>query len=201
MANGGRQSDGLDGPVPASRVVVALGPAGPGKTCRVESPERLLRLWALLNAAGEELRPQDLPPAARAWLQRRLTAVAAELSRCVSADLAAELDHLWQPGAEVPDAGELRIEYALLLGWLSGLVIGMLEQLEASAPPRRHTVAVPVALTGVSAGAGQSPGTDQAVTAQFHPPAVSLYVGGRPALGAIDGWHGECGRSRTGARG
>ncbi len=141
-----------------SRVVVALGPAGPGKTCRVESPERLLRLWALLNAAGEELRPQDLPPAARAWLQRRLTAVTAELSGCVSADLAAELHALWMPGEEVPDAGELRIEYALLLGWLSGLVIAMLEQFEANAPPSRHTVALSVAPEGSGSPGGNSPG-------------------------------------------
>jgi hypothetical protein len=33
-------------------------------------------------------------------------------------------------GAADPDAADVRIEYASLLGWLGGLVIGMFGQLE-----------------------------------------------------------------------
>jgi hypothetical protein len=37
------------------------------------------------------------------------------------------------PVPSVPGADELRIEYALVLGWLGGLVIGMLDELETAA--------------------------------------------------------------------
>jgi hypothetical protein len=63
-----------------------------------------------------------------------LTGVSAELGQCVSPALADELDGLLVgSGTAVPDAGELRVDYALLLGWLGGLVIGMLDQLESAA--------------------------------------------------------------------
>jgi Protein of unknown function (DUF2587) len=141
VAHTTRPPGGPGGPGPADRVVIALGPGGLGKTCRVESPGRVLRLWALLNATGEELHVQDLPAASRAGVKRQLTAVTAELSRCVSADLAAELGNLWQPGDGVPGAAELRIDYALVLGWLGGLVIGMLEQLDPVATSKPEAAA------------------------------------------------------------
>ena len=98
---------------------------------RVDSPGRVLRLWSLLNAAAGEVRAGELPPGARGRLRRVLTGVSAELGQCVSPALADELDGLLGPGTAVPDAGELRVDYALLLGWLGGLVIGMLDQLES----------------------------------------------------------------------
>ena len=49
--------------------------------------------------------------------------------------LAEELRHLVDWNGAEPDAAEVRIECASLLGWLGGLVIGMYSQLEDS---RRH---------------------------------------------------------------
>jgi Bacterial proteasome activator len=134
MVNAAGPSGGPPVLIPASRLVVALGRlGGPGKAGRVEEPAHLMRLWALLNAEDQEVRGQDLPAPARARLQRLLTAVTTELSRCVSPDLAAELRQLSGSFPEVPAAAELRVEHAALLGWLGGLVIAMLDQLDTAA--------------------------------------------------------------------
>ena len=120
-------------PSPASRVAVSFSRPGPGPAFRVDSPARVLRLWSLLNAAAGEVRAARLPPPARDRLQRVLTGVSAELGQCLSPALAEELGGLLGPApAAVPEAAELRVDYALLLGWLGGLVIGMLDQLEAA---------------------------------------------------------------------
>ena len=131
MADGEEQPAGRDQVVPMSRIVVALGrPAqGPG-ACRVESPERVVRMWELLNEAGGELHLQTMPPESLARVQRLLKAVKAELERSVSPALAEELRHLIDCVGGEPDAAEMRIEYASLLGWVGGLVIGMYSQLE-----------------------------------------------------------------------
>jgi hypothetical protein len=114
------------------RIVVALGgTARGGKAYQVESPDRVLRLWAMLNEAGSELHAQTLPPQSLARVHRMLMAVRAELERSVSPALAGELHHLLDGGGAEPGAAEVRIEYASLLGWVSGLVIGMIGQLEA----------------------------------------------------------------------
>jgi hypothetical protein len=89
-------------------------------------------MWAMLNEAGNELHAQTLPPESLASVQRLLNAVSAELERSVSPALADELHHLLGCGGAAPDAAEVRIEYAGLLGWVGGLVIGMLGQLEAA---------------------------------------------------------------------
>ena len=120
--------------VPVPRVAVSFTRPGAGQAYRVDSPGRVLRLWSLLNAAAGEVRAGELPPGARGRLRRVLTGVSAELGECVSPALADELDGLLAgPGTAVPDAAELRVDYALLLGWLGGLVIGMLDQLESAA--------------------------------------------------------------------
>lgn len=131
MASGEQRPAGRDRVVPMPRVVVALGrPAqGPG-ACRVESPERVVRMWELLNEAGGELHLDTMPPESLARVQRLLKAVSAEIERSVSPALAEELRHLVDFDGAEPDAGEVRIEYASLLGWLGGLVIGMYSQLE-----------------------------------------------------------------------
>jgi hypothetical protein len=134
------QPRGSAEPRRAPRIVVAVGPVTGAETAfRVESPDLLLRLWGLLNAAGEDLRPQDLPPQSLARVQELLTAVEADVERAVSPALAAELRHLL--GARPPgtDSASVRIEYASLLGWLGGLVIEMLGQLEAGAQAHRVT--------------------------------------------------------------
>jgi hypothetical protein len=115
--------------VPSRPAVVRDGQAGSPRDCRIEAPDRLLRVWALLSASSEELHKVSLPPAALPRLQRQLRAATAELQRSVSPTLAAELGRLVRCDGP-PTAGELRIEYASLLGWTGGLVISMLEQLE-----------------------------------------------------------------------
>ena len=41
------------GTAPASSVIIVLdGPAG-ARACRVEAPDRVLRIWALLSATGD----------------------------------------------------------------------------------------------------------------------------------------------------
>ena len=122
----------------APRLDVVLGrSANAGRICRVEAPGRVLRIWALLNDADNELYQVSLPPAAAPRLQRQLDALTGELERSVSPALAGELRHLIPQGqAAAPTADELRVEYASLLGWTGGLVIGMLSQIEAASEGR-----------------------------------------------------------------
>jgi hypothetical protein len=115
-----------------SRPAVALGaPVGSPCACRVEEPDRLMRVWGMLSAASEELHKVKLPPKAVGRLQRQLKAAIAELERSVSPALAGELDYLIRHDGTAPaTTSELRIEYASLLGWTGGLVIAMLDQLQ-----------------------------------------------------------------------
>jgi hypothetical protein len=112
-------------------VIIELGgPAGTPRACRVEDPGRLLRVWALLNAASEELHQAGMPPAAVAMLHRKLQDDMSELQRSLSPELAGELGRLMSQDDTAPaTADELRIEYATLLGWTGGLVVAMLDQL------------------------------------------------------------------------
>lgn len=119
--------------IPAARVAVSFSAAGAVPAYRVESPGRVLRLWSLLNAAAGEFRADQLSPQARGRLQRVLTGVSADLGQCVSPALAGELRELLGSCEAVPGADELRIEYAMLLGWLGGLVVGMLDELDGAA--------------------------------------------------------------------
>ena len=133
MASGAQQPAGPGRAGPATRIVVALGKPvqGPGAR-RVESPERVLRMWEMLSEAGDELRLETVPPEALARIHALVKAVAAELQGAVSPALARELSHLIDGCGAEPSASEVRIEYASLLGWLAGLVIGMSAQLQGS---------------------------------------------------------------------
>jgi len=119
-------------PPEVARLAVVLGgPPGAPDACRVEAVDRVLRVWALLNAADSELHQVRLPPEAVGRLQRQLEAIIAELEGAVSGELAGELDRLVRRRETAsPTVDELRIEYASLLGWVAGLVAGMLGQLE-----------------------------------------------------------------------
>jgi hypothetical protein len=121
-------------PVTAPRLAVVLDkPADASRICRVDVPGRVLRIWALLNQADNELHQASLPPGPAARLQRQLEALTGELEQSVSPTLAAELRHLIPQGqAAAPTADELRVEYASLLGWTGGLVIEMLSQIEVA---------------------------------------------------------------------
>jgi hypothetical protein len=62
--------------VTAPRLAVVLGrPADASRICRVDAPGRVLRIWALLNHADDELHQASLPPGAAARLQRQLDAL------------------------------------------------------------------------------------------------------------------------------
>jgi hypothetical protein len=127
-----QRAAGPAGSATAPRVAIAVGrPDSPGTTYRVDSPDRLLRMLALLTEADDELRQVDLPPQSLARVERQLDAVTAEIERSVSPALADELHRLLGDRAAAPGPREVRIQYVALLGWVSGLVIGMLSQLEA----------------------------------------------------------------------
>jgi len=131
MASGERPA----GPVQvgsATRVAVALGrPVQGPEAPRVESPERVMRMWEMLSGVGDELKLETLPPETLARVRQLLQTVTAELRRSVSPPLAGELrDLIGDGGGTEVSASEVRIQYASLLGWLGGLVISMYSQLE-----------------------------------------------------------------------
>lgn len=113
--------------------VVMDRPTDASRICRVDAPDRVLRIWALLSNAAGELHQASLRPEMTARLQRQLDALTAELERSLSPALAGELHRIidWDKDAELT-AGELRVEYAALLAWTIGLVIEILTRLEAA---------------------------------------------------------------------
>ena len=118
---------------PPGLAVVLGRPADASRICRVGAPGRVLRIWALLNDADQELHQVCLPPAAAPRLQRQLDALTGELERSVSPALAGELRRLIRHNqAAAPTADELRVEYTSLLGWTGALVIEMLSQIEVA---------------------------------------------------------------------
>ena len=162
----------------APRLVVVLArDGGESRVCRVDAPDRVLRIWALLSNASEELRQVDLPAGAADRLERQLGANTAELERSVSPALGRELHELFPPReASAATPRELRIEYAGLLGWGS-LVIGILSQVQAAAA----RAARPVLASGPR-GQGSSPaapGEPVAATGADGPvPAGAPWPGG-----------------------
>lgn len=118
---------------PASRVAVVLDrSSGERGEDRVEAPDRVLRLWAMLNAANEDLHLASVPPESVGRLQQVLEGIGADLDRSVSPGLAEEWHRLLAP-RKAAGLAELRIEYVSLLGWVGGLVIEILTQLENAA--------------------------------------------------------------------
>jgi hypothetical protein len=129
-AGPGGQPDAEVGTPP--RLAVIMGrTADASRVCRVDAPDRVLRIWAMLASADDELRQASLRPEAVTRLQRQLDVLIAELEQSLSPALAGELHRLIgrKPGTDLT-AGELRVEYATLLSWTIGLVIGILTELE-----------------------------------------------------------------------
>jgi hypothetical protein len=119
---------------PRPRIEVALGPvAGIGRPYRVAAPARVLRMWGMLNQASQELSAHNLPPEAVARLPGVFVTVTEELRHSVSPALRTERDQLIGSFGDGADVMQVRIEYASLLGWLGGLVISMLSELDTAA--------------------------------------------------------------------
>ena len=141
------------------RGVIVLDAARAGKAYRVEAPDRVLRMFGMLIAARDELDLATVPPEGRARVQRLLEVASAELERSVSLALAGELHDLVRRGEGVPGTAELRVEYASLLGWASGLVVAMLDQL-AAARDELYLISQPAGMRGAAAfGSGWRAGT------------------------------------------
>jgi Bacterial proteasome activator len=135
MVHADQQADETREAQPLPRVVIEVGrSARSGKTYRVEAPDRILRVFGLLTETHNELDLTALPAENRVRLQRLFRAVSAEIERSVSPPLAEEFRNLIHCDQDELGPAELRIEYASLLGWASGLVVAMLEQLPATSP-------------------------------------------------------------------
>ena len=118
---------------PPSLAVVMGKPTDVSRICRVDAPDRVLRIWAMLRNADGELHQASLRPEMTARLQRQLDTLTAELERSLSPALAGELHRIIDRDKDTElTAGELRVEYAALLAWTIGLVIEILTQLEAA---------------------------------------------------------------------
>jgi Protein of unknown function (DUF2587) len=125
---------GKDGAVTSVRrfVVIVGEPADGGSQFRIEEPDRLLRVWSLLQATSEQLDGATLPPEGIPGVQRQLQAIHSELERAVSAPLAAELRRILPSHEAIPSAGALRIECAVLVSWVGSLVVQTLAALAAA---------------------------------------------------------------------
>jgi len=129
-ASGKQAEDDKDRPTRQFAVVV--GESAGGAACRIEAPERLLRVWSLLQATHEQIDHGALPPEDLPRLQRQLQAIRRELADTVSPPLAAELQRIAPPWDEAPSAAGLRIECAALAIWAGSLTMDMLGILEAA---------------------------------------------------------------------
>jgi Protein of unknown function (DUF2587) len=138
MASGERPPGGPAPIRPGPRVVVELArPARAGEAYRIEAPDRVLRMWFVLNTVAEERQLVTLLPQSRARVRGLVRAVSGELERSVSPALAGELRHLEGWGEAGPEAGQLRVALASLLGWTGGLVLSMLSELVAARDRQR----------------------------------------------------------------
>ncbi len=122
--------------VPGVTVIISES-RGAGGSDRVEAPDRLLRVWNMLNEAAEELELAVVSPETALRLQRLLADATAELERSLSPALAGELRRLVPRRTEPAGLAELQIDYMSILGWLSGLVMQVLARLEAAPGKRR----------------------------------------------------------------
>jgi len=131
-ATRGRQPGNDSAALPGRLIVIVGKPAGDGSADRIEKPDRLLRVWSLLEATYEQVDWAALPSEAVPGLQRQFQVIHRELERAVSPSLAAELRRILPSGAAGPGIGALRIEYAVLLSWSGSLMVEMLRALAAA---------------------------------------------------------------------
>ena len=132
VAGSGR-APGTEVVVPPCLAVV-IGPADDAShLCRVDAPDRVLRIWGLLGSASDDLRQVELRPEVITRLRRQFDAVVAELETSLSPALAGELNRLIGPGKDTElSADELRVEYATLLAWTASLLVEVLSEIDAA---------------------------------------------------------------------
>jgi len=131
----GRQAE--DGIAVPARLAVIIGkPADDGSACRIEAPDRLLRVWSLLQATYEQSDWAALPPGSVPALQRQLQAIRRELEQAVPPPLAAELRRILLAQDAAPSVVGLRIECAVLLSWSGSLVSEILHTLAVASERR-----------------------------------------------------------------
>jgi hypothetical protein len=122
-----RQPEDDEVAVPVQRFVAAVSePADGGSALRVKDPDRLLRVWLMLQGTFEQLEGTTLPPEGIPRLQRQLQVIRREAEQAVSAPLAAELSRILPQRDEAPSAVALRIECAVLVSWVGSVVGRML---------------------------------------------------------------------------
>lgn len=124
----------------APRLTVEVDTAGEARQAwRVAETDQVLRMRVLISAAESELRQVNLPPGASARLECQLDAITAELERSLSPALAGELRRLvgHARGGSQATPRNLQVQYACLAGWIDGLIIGVLGQLEIAAAQAR----------------------------------------------------------------
>ena len=116
-----------------SRLAVVIGRTDDAShLCRVDAPDRVLRIWGLLGGAAVELRQASLRPEAITRLRRQLVVLTAELETSLSPALVSELHRLIGPGeGSELSADELRVDYATLLAWTASLLVEVLSQVDA----------------------------------------------------------------------
>jgi proteasome activator-like protein len=132
-AGRGGQRGGKAAVPPCLAVVVGRGDDA-GQVFRVDAPDRVLRIWALLGNAADDLREASLPSEVIARLRRQLDSAVAELETSLSPALAGELHRLIGPGQNAePSADELRVEYATVLAWTASLLTEVLSQIHDAA--------------------------------------------------------------------
>jgi Bacterial proteasome activator len=132
-AGPGGQRDAKAAVPPRLAVVVGWGD-DTSKVFRVDAPDRVLRIWALLSNAAGDLRQAALSSEEIARLGRQLDAAVAEMEASLSPALAGELHRLIRLGENAElSADELRVEYAAVLAWTAGLLTEVLSQIDDAA--------------------------------------------------------------------
>jgi hypothetical protein len=126
-----RQRAADDTAEPERLFTVTIGESADGSAYRVEVPERLVRIWSLLQATQEEIDDATLPPEGVPPLQRQLKAIRRELEDTISPSLVAELRRIAPPSEDAPSAARLRIECAILTSWAGTLTMEMLSTIQA----------------------------------------------------------------------
>lgn len=142
MRGATRRDDGTAAaPVPRIAIVLGKPAADRGRdrgADRVDRPDRVLRLWAMLTAANDEIQATTVPPRAVRHLQQVLDDARAELERALSPALVDEMHRVLPCGGTPAGLAELRIEYVSMVGWLGCLVIEMLAELGAASVRQRQ---------------------------------------------------------------